>query len=237
MKLLLFALLISALSFSSCVQNKKKEAVQPLDTSSLIHQVTVDEVIQTSTYTYLKVTENNKEKWVAVNRQEVEVGEQYYYESALEMKDFESKALDRVFESIYFVEKFSKEPVVSNNPVAGKQSPQGKALEDFIEELQVNPVEGGLTIAELYASKDDYSGKKVTVKGQIVKVNKNIMSRNWLHIQDGTKDGENYDLTITSDEMAEVGDIIVVEGTVTLDKDFGAGYFYELIMEEGKIQQ
>jgi hypothetical protein len=235
MKLLLFTLLIGALSLSSCVQKKKKESVQPLDTSSLVHQVTVDEVIQTDTYTYLKVTENDKQLWLAVNRQEVAVGEQYYYESALEMKDFESKALDRVFESIYFVQKFSKEPMASNNPVAGKQSPQGKALEDFNEGIQLSPVEGGLTIAELYASKDDYSGKKVTVKGQVVKVNKNIMSRNWLHIQDGTKHGDNYDLTITSDEAAEVGDVIAVEGTVSLEKDFGAGYFYELIMEEGKI--
>ncbi len=235
MRLLLFALLISALSLSSCVQKKKKESVQPLDTSSLIHQVTVDEVIQTSTYTYLKVTENNQEHWLAVNRQEVEVGEQYYYESALEMKDFESKALGRVFESIYFVQKFSQQPITSNNPVAGKQSPQGKALEDFNEGIQVSPVEGSLTIAELYASKDDYSGEKVIVRGQVVKVNKNIMSRNWLHIQDGTKHGENYDLTITSNEVAEVGDVIAVEGTVTLEKDFGAGYFYELIMEEGKI--
>lgn len=233
---LVFALLIGSVLLSSCVQ-KKKESVQPIDTSSLVHQVTIDEVIQTSSYTYLKVTENDQERWLAVNRQEVEVGEQYYYESALEMKDFESKALGRVFESIYFVQKFSKQPIVSNNPVAGKQSPQGKALEDFNDGIEVKPVEGGLTIAELYASKEEYSGKKVTVKGQVVKVNKSIMSRNWLHIQDGTKHGENYDLTITSDEVAEVGDVIVVEGTVTLEKDFGAGYFYELIMENGKIQQ
>jgi len=233
---LVFALLIGSFLLSSCVQ-KKKESVQPIDTSSLVHQVTVDEVIQTSSYTYLKVTENNQERWLAVNRQEVEVGEQYYYESALEMKDFESKALGRVFESIYFVQKFSKQPIVSNNPVAGKQSPQGKALEDFNDGIEINPVEGGVSIADLYASKDDYSGQKVTVKGQVVKVNKNIMSRNWLHIQDGTKHGDKYDLTITSDEVAEVGDVIVVEGTVTLDKDFGAGYFYDLIMEGGKIQQ
>ncbi|KOH44209.1 GW dipeptide domain-containing protein [Sunxiuqinia dokdonensis] len=231
---LLFALLIGSVLLSSCVQ-KKKEAVQPLDTSSLVHQVTVEEVIQTSTYTYLKVSENSQEFWLAVNRQEVEVGEKYYYESALEMKDFESKALGRVFDSIYFVQKFSQQPITSNNPVAGKQSPQGKALEDFNEGIQINPVDGGVSIADLYASKSDFSGQQVTVKGQVVKVNKNIMSRNWLHIQDGTKHGENYDLTITSNEVAEVGDVIVVEGTVTLDKDFGAGYFYELIMEDGKI--
>ena len=30
----------------------------------------------------------------------------------------------------------------------------------------------------------------------------------------------------------KVGDVVTVEGKVTLDKDFGHGYFYEIIIEE-----
>jgi hypothetical protein len=61
------------------------------------------------------------------------------------------------------------------------------------------------------------------------------MNRNWIHIQDGTGTGETADLTITSDQPAKVGDTIIIEGTVATDKDFGAGYFYEVIIENAKI--
>ncbi|WP_430971934.1 GW dipeptide domain-containing protein [Sunxiuqinia rutila] len=231
---LFIVLLMSSLLMGSCVQ-KKKESVQPLDTSSLMHQVEVKEVIQTDSYTYLKVSENREDFWIAVSRQEAKVGEKYYYASALEMKDFESKALGRVFDSIFFVQKLSKDPIQKSAPVASKKEPLGKAIESFDSNIEVEPAEGGVTIGELYASKGNYEGKRVRVKGKVVKVNKNIMSRNWIHIQDGTKHGEDYDLTITSDQMAEVGQEHTFEGVVTLNKDFGAGYFYELIMEEGQL--
>ncbi len=61
------------------------------------------------------------------------------------------------------------------------------------------------------------------------------MGKIWIHIQDGTKDGENFDLTITTLDKAVVDDVVTFEGTITLKKDFGYGYFYELIMEDAKL--
>ena len=61
------------------------------------------------------------------------------------------------------------------------------------------------------------------------------MNKNWVHLQDGTKDGTNFDLTITTLDSVKAGDIVVFEGKVTLDKDFGAGYFYEVILEDAKL--
>jgi hypothetical protein len=37
--------------------------------------------------------------------------------------------------------------------------------------------------------------------------------------------------------MVNVGDNITIEGKVTLDKDFGYGYFYNVLLEEGKISK
>ena len=39
-------------------------------------------------------------------------------------------------------------------------------------------------------------------------------------------------LTITSDDIPEVDEIVTYWGVVAVDKDFGAGYTYELIVEE-----
>jgi hypothetical protein len=35
--------------------------------------------------------------------------------------------------------------------------------------------------------------------------------------------------------MAKVGDVVTASGVVGLGKDFGAGYKYELIMEEASL--
>jgi hypothetical protein len=61
------------------------------------------------------------------------------------------------------------------------------------------------------------------------------MKTNWVHIQDGTRTDNSFDLTITTNDVTKVGDVVTFEGTVTLKKDFGAGYFYEVIVENGKL--
>ena len=64
-----------------------------------------------------------------------------------------------------------------------------------------------------------YEGKTVQISGKCVKVNPNIMNRNWLHIKDGTKD--DFDLVITSDTFFPEGSEVTMKATVVLNKDFG----------------
>lgn len=96
---------------------------------------------------------------------------------------------------------------------------------------------GGYTVEEIYAKKDELKGKKITVRGKVVKFNSNILGKNWLHVQDGSgKEGTN-DLTVTTttDQGANVGDKVIVTGTLVTNKDVGAGHKYEVILEEGAI--
>ena len=95
------------------------------------------------------------------------------------------------------------------------------------------------TIADVYNEKSELNGKQVTVSGTVVKVNNQVMNRNFLHIQDGSGDaaeGTN-DLTITSQETANVGDEVTISGTVVVDQDFGFGYSYPLIVEQATISR
>ena len=91
------------------------------------------------------------------------------------------------------------------------------------------------TIAALYKDKVQLAGKSVSVRGKVVKVNNNIMGRNFLHIQDGTGDKATNDLTVTSSQTASLGEQITVTGRVVVDKDFGAGYAYPVLVEEASI--
>ncbi len=104
------------------------------------------------------------------------------------------------------------------------------------KEISIEPAEGGITIGELFANRDSYADKTVLVKGQVTKVNRAIMDRNWVHLQDGTSDSGSFDLTVTTTEEVNVGDVVMFEGKIMLKKDFGAGYYYDVIMEEARLQ-
>ena len=95
------------------------------------------------------------------------------------------------------------------------------------------------SIADIYQEKAALAGQPVKLQGKVVKVNNNIMNRNFLHLQDGSGDpalGTN-DLTITSDDTAAMGDTVTVTGTLAVDTDFGSGYKYPLLLEKATITQ
>jgi hypothetical protein len=70
-----------------------------------------------------------------------------------------------------------------------------------------------------------------------VKVNNQILQRNWIHLQDGTGSAteRTNDLTITTDADVKVGDTITISGVLAIGKEFGAGYGYDAIVENAKI--
>jgi len=103
-------------------------------------------------------------------------------------------------------------------------------------DIHVDKAPDGITIAELYKNRNDYANKKVIVRGQVVKINNAIMDRNWVHLKDGTKDADKSDLTFTTQEEVKVGDIITFEGTVALDKEYGKGYVYPLVVENATLK-
>ena len=96
--------------------------------------------------------------------------------------------------------------------------------------------DGGKTVAEVFAEKDALAGQPVTVRGKAVKVNAGIMGTNWVHVRDGSgADGTN-DLTVTTaGTVPNVGDTVLVTGTVALNKDFGMGYSYDVIVEDATV--
>jgi hypothetical protein len=100
--------------------------------------------------------------------------------------------------------------------------------------------EGGKTVAEVFAEKDKLSGQKVTVRGKVVKTNAGIMGKDWVHVRDGSgADGTN-DLTATTNSGAaplpNVGDLVLVTGTVALNKNLGMGYEYPVIVENAEVK-
>ncbi|WP_461643290.1 hypothetical protein [Labilibaculum euxinus] len=229
MKRSILLMILGLAIFSFACQSKKtenQEATLPLGVSKVV----VKETFNAGGYTYIN---GNNDLWLAVGQRPIEVGKAYYYKGALEMKNFHSKELNRDFPVIYFLNTISDTPIENNMPMQASSMKKQKAKRI---EVSIEKTKGITSISELFSKKDEFSGKQISVKGKVTKFNQNIMGKNWIHIQDGSDFEGNFDLTITCKDVVSIGQIIEVSGTIALDKDFGAGYTYDVIMEEAKIQ-
>ncbi len=225
--LLLFAFLIHSCTGTG---TKPEYDVDPNN-----REIVAEEVLQTSSYTYIHANEKGKQYWLAVTSTPAEKGKTYYFSQWMEMTDFHSKELNRDFDQILFVGDLATYPIPAKSAMTTQPIPQQAKTPNTKQDVYVEAVEGGVRLQELLEDPNKFSGEKVKIRGQVTKFNSGIMGKNWVHIQDGTSFGEAFDLTITTNEMLTVGDVAVFEGLITLNKDLGSGYFFNVLMEDAKV--
>lgn len=227
-----FILIVSFVSLLISCQKKDEQIQSSMDETA--HKGIVEEVLQTSSYTYLNVSEDGNKIWLAVTSQKIKTGMVVYYKPGLEMKDFKSKELNRTFNSIFFVSSLSDKPLTNNGSSMMAASMNKKEIEPKTD-ISIEQPEGSPSIAQLSINRTSFEGKSITIHGQVTKYNSGIMKRNWVHIQDGSTDGKTFDLTVTTNDVVKVGDIVTFTGKLVLNKDFGAGYKYDIILEESTL--
>ncbi|MEX6625341.1 hypothetical protein [Tenacibaculum salmonis] len=230
---------------TSCKDSEKSKTIKPTknltekkSVENLVslntHKVVVIEKIPAGGYIYLKVSENDKKYWVAVPGREIKIGATYYYDEGMEMKNFESKILKRTFDTVIFAQGVRDEENKTknkiNNKTIKKSTNKGKT-----KVVNIEKAANGIQISELFENPKTYQNKEVIIKGQAVKVNNEIMGVNFIHLQDGTTGNGEYDITITTNEKVKIGDIITIKGTVILNKDFGAGYLFDVLIEKAIV--
>jgi len=203
---------------------------------------TVLETMDAATYTYLKVDTGTETFWAATNKTLIKIGDAVVVPEGTPMPNFYSKSLDRTFEMVYFVssvlvggEMAGAAPAdmpAGHPPMTGSPTVAEKADVDF---SGITTVEGGVTVADVYANKAELAGKSIKVRGKVVKYSAQIMGKNWLHIQDGSGTEGSNDLTITTTVEAKVGDTVLASGVLAVDRDFGYGYQYGVIVEDADV--
>lgn len=192
------------------------------------------EQIPAPPYVYLRLQTANGEVWAAVSDAPIEVGAEVTVYQSMKMTQFASKTLQRTFDEIYFGSLSAPgAPMSAGNPHAAV----AQAAPTTVEKLDKASGADARSVEEAWSQAAALDGKAITVRGKVVKYNPGVMGKNWIHIQDGSGDaakGTN-DLTVTSMDEAAMGDIITISGTVHVDKDFGAGYRYPIIVEDAKV--
>jgi hypothetical protein len=220
------------------------------------------EKIDVSQYSYLRLSTASGETWAAVQRTDKKVGDEVGVVNAFPMQGFESKELNRKFDVVYFGSLASgqgAEPAggpgaaatapAAANPMAQGMPPGGTAevaaqhqmvanapTDVKVEKVSKASGAEGRTVAEIWAQREKLAGKTVAVRGTVVKFTP-VMGKNFLHLRDGSgsADKKDNDVTITTSDNVAVGDVVTAKGTVIVDKDFGSGYAYPVLLDNAKV--
>ena len=198
---------------------------------------TVAETMQSGGYRYVRLEE--KGTWIAANNFDVSVGDKIQFSGGSEMKNFHSNSLDRTFESIFFVQSASRVDSTATVSMKGHGG-QGMGMEkpeaaEAPKAGDIKVLEGGETVASIFSKSEQLNEQMVSLNARVIKVNKNIMGKNWVTLQDGTGTEPDHKLLATSQQMVAPGDLVVAKGKVTRDVDLGYGYTYKVLLEEASF--
>jgi hypothetical protein len=221
------------------------------DTRSANPDVLNGEIVETMNsagYTYILLDTGAGQVWAAATETDVKVGQRVSAPAGQLMTNFPSKTLNRTFDKIYFVAGIYPEgsldkaadqaqgmPGMPHDPnhaaATGSMAGSSRTVVTDTHVEGVARAAGGYTVEEILTRSSTLIGQQVKVRGQVVKFSAGIMGTNWMHIQDGTPG----DLTVTTDTLVTKGDVVMVEGILSVDKDFGAGYKYPAIIEKATV--
>jgi hypothetical protein len=192
------------------------------------------EVKGNESYTYLRLKTVNGEVWAAVTKAPVTKGAKVTLENVMTMQNFESKELKKTFPTILFGSLAGAGPAAADPHAGMNKAPVEPADVKVAKATGAN----AFTVAEVVGKADKLKDKPVRVQGKVVKYNAGIMGKNWIHLRDGTgsaTDNSN-DILVTTDANAKIGDVVTVSGVVHINKDFGAGYSYKVLIEEATLK-
>lgn len=200
------------------------------------HGVIVKEVIPSSKYLYLKVQEGAQTYWIATGPGSVKPGNTYFFNEAVVKRDFRSPDLDREFDSIYLVAQFlpeSRKNELKRLRFNPHESKPGKKADDSNQEsISVEDVKK-VGLSELLKDPNRYENQRVEVEGICSKVNDGILNRNWIHLK--TDPDEEQEIVATSNTTTKVGESLTLRAVVRINKDFGSGYIYPILLEDAVI--
>lgn len=264
---LLRQVIVLAVFFFIVLPSQHSFASTPLSTQAKTGSTsgTVQETMNSGGYTYLLVDSGLAKTWVAIPETTVKTGEKVQYKEGMTMENFHSTSLNRTFATIVFSPGLTGEPEPTDKKPQ-TQMPQDQSFASAVKaetetkpapdkemtssggstgavapfsEIKVDKAQGenSYTIAEIFAQAKELDSKTVRLRAKIVKVNPNIMGRNWIHLQDGTGNPltNSHDLVVTTSLNLVQDQVVTIEGKVAANKDFGAGYSYTAIIEDAQI--
>ena len=246
-----------AVSKSNVTISKIKENFEIPNIQNPVLKSTIIEFQDVKDYTYLHLKDSTGRIWAAIPKTPVETGKEIELSDLMVMKNFKSKTLDKTFDIVLFAIPLIKNqghPKMPGKTISGMPPgmmpagmPQGATPNGMgasqpkiiLKDVKLSKATGkdAYSIEEIYSQKKELSKKTVTVRAKVVKFLPGIMGKNWVHIQDGTGSVETktYDITVSTLDTAEIGDEIIVHGTLAINKNLGSMHSFAVIIEDASL--
>ena len=258
MKLLHLALITLLSTFTYAVEagHEGKTHKKAEITTAQTHKIYYGKILEIKPamgYKYLKVDENGTQLWVAIANAPVAIGDKIGYDKKTMMTNFKSKTLNQEFKEIFFAsdvylpQKVQKPQSMKamlgltptkKDPHAGMGRGMPLVEED---ETAAKPFvkKDAYTVEEIHMWRKELKNQTISIKGSVFKVSRKIMKLDWVHLGDGTGNEKMLtdDLVFTAAATTvKQGDKVIAKGKVIVDKDFGYGYFYKVIIQDASFQ-
>ncbi len=199
------------------------------------------ETLNAAGFTYLRLKTKEGEAWAAIRATPIKTGAEVTLENVIRMKNFESKSLKKTFPVILLGDLAGapRGAQAVANEVAAAHSDVAKTAN--APDAKVTRATGinARTVAEVMSKSAELKDKPVMIRAKVVKYNGGIMGKNWVHLRDGSGAAvdQTNDLMVTTANEAKVGDVVLMQGTLRTDKNFGAGYAYKVMVEDATLQK
>jgi len=224
------------------------------ESMSKMFKGTVVEVIDAGRHIFIQIDTGEKRVWVAAPMFDGKSGDSVIVPPGVPSANYHSKTLNRDFEMIYFVggihrtdEKAADQPmgVLPTDDHAVAMPAGNQMAHPSMDELAGGPVidvgkvekaKGGKTVSEIITDRKNLAGREVWVRAKVVKFTPDIMEKNWLHVRDGSGGENTNDLIVSTSTVVTVGDVVLVRGIVSVDRDLGFGINYSVIIEDAEVK-
>ena len=192
----------------------------------------VVETMDAATYPYALIDTGAAKAWIAAPQFLVKAGDTLAVADAMPMNDYRSKTLNRTFDVVYFSGNVRVNGKPGIAPAAAAATPAAPKPANL---ANIPRAPNGQTVAEILIGKNKFAGQPIAIRARVVKYNAQILGKNWLHLRDGSGGEGTNDLTVTTNAEVKVGDLVLVTGKLTTDRDFGSGYTYAAIVENATV--
>ncbi len=242
MKHILIVFFVMIFSVSPVLPEDKSP---PEKMETMAHTGTVKEIHGTDIYIYIRIEEEGKEVWLAVMSDLIKdnfiVGDKVEYLGGDLIKEFNSRTLDKTFDSLFFVthiRKYTKSPESIQSYRRNNDRKQNSSIHKEVREPVKGEIKSAIwrkSIEEIFSGKDNLKNKTVVLKARVMRVSRNILGKSWVTLQDGTGSAPDNKITAVTRDAVSEGDLLTVEGILRTDVDLGSGYKYKVLIEEAKF--
>ena len=187
-------------------------------------------------YTMILVEEMGEQYWIAANFIDIAPGDQIEFIGGILMRDFHSAAMNHTFPEILLVTNIR---IAEQVDVPGDVEMPQTAPEPREVAIPTEPVAqqaGQVSVADLFATRDDLAGKTISLTARVIRVSANIQGKNWIALADGTGIEPDNQVMVVTSETAMLGDTVTATGILRSDHTVGMGHSFKVLLEDAVLK-